>query len=40
MFWIDPQAQLGLVALSDREFDDWAIQVWPTLADDVLDEFG
>jgi CubicO group peptidase (beta-lactamase class C family) len=40
MFWIDPQAQLGLVALSDREFDDWAMQVWPTLADDVLDEFG
>jgi CubicO group peptidase (beta-lactamase class C family) len=40
MFWIDPQAELGLVALTDRTFDDWAIQAWPVLADAVLDAFG
>lgn len=40
MIWIDPQAQLGLVALSDRAFDDWAAQAWPVLSDAVLDAFG
>ncbi len=40
MFWIDPRARLGLVALTDRTFDDWAIQAWPVLADSVLDAFG
>jgi CubicO group peptidase (beta-lactamase class C family) len=40
MFWVDPQVELGLVALTDRTFDDWAIQAWPVLADAVLDAFG
>ncbi|HEX8095352.1 serine hydrolase domain-containing protein [Jatrophihabitans sp.] len=40
MFWIDPQAGLGLVALTDRSFDDWAIKAWPELSDAVLDSFG
>jgi CubicO group peptidase (beta-lactamase class C family) len=40
MFWIDPEVQLGLVALTDRTFDDWAIQAWPVLADAVLDAFS
>ena len=40
MFWVDPQVQLGLVALTDRNFDDWAIQAWPALSDAVLDAFG
>ncbi|MDT0260359.1 serine hydrolase domain-containing protein [Jatrophihabitans lederbergiae] len=40
MIWIDPQAGLGLVALADRDFDDWAAQAWPVLSDAVLDAFG
>lgn len=40
MIWIDPQVQLALVALTDRDFDDWATQAWPALSDAVLDSFG
>jgi CubicO group peptidase (beta-lactamase class C family) len=36
MLWIDPAARLGLVALSDRDFGQWAAQAWPALADAVL----
>jgi CubicO group peptidase (beta-lactamase class C family) len=36
MMWIDPDARLGLVALTDRDFDDWARQAWPALSDAVL----
>jgi CubicO group peptidase (beta-lactamase class C family) len=36
MLWIDPEARLGLVALTDRDFDDWARTAWPVLADTVL----
>jgi len=34
--WVDPQADLACVALSDREFDDWALEAWPRLSDAVL----
>jgi CubicO group peptidase (beta-lactamase class C family) len=40
MFWVDPQVQLGLVALTDRDFDEWAIKAWPALSDAVLDSFA
>ncbi len=40
MFWVDPDAQIGLIALADRAFGDWAIQAWPALSDAVLDSFG
>jgi CubicO group peptidase (beta-lactamase class C family) len=36
MMWIDPVAGLGLVALTDRDFGDWAAQAWPALSDAVL----
>jgi CubicO group peptidase (beta-lactamase class C family) len=36
MLWVDPVAQLGLVALADRDFGDWAIAAWPALSDAVL----
>jgi CubicO group peptidase (beta-lactamase class C family) len=36
MFWIDPVAQLGLVALTDRSFGPWAADAWPRLSDAVL----
>jgi CubicO group peptidase (beta-lactamase class C family) len=34
--WVDPEADLACVALSDREFDDWALRAWPRLSDAVL----
>jgi CubicO group peptidase (beta-lactamase class C family) len=36
MFWIDPAARIGLVALSDRAFDKWAAAAWPALSNAVL----
>jgi CubicO group peptidase (beta-lactamase class C family) len=36
MFWVDPVARLGLVALTDRDFGPWAAAAWPALADAVL----
>ncbi|MGN6608680.1 MAG: serine hydrolase domain-containing protein [Jatrophihabitans sp.] len=36
--WIDPVADLALVALTDRPFGPWAIDAWPALADAVLAE--
>ena len=40
MLWVDPDARLGLVALTDRDFDDWARAAWPKLAHAVLAEYG
>ena len=36
MFWVDPERRIGLVALADRSFGDWAKTAWPTLSDAVL----
>ncbi|OBA91623.1 serine hydrolase [Mycobacteriaceae bacterium 1482268.1] len=38
--WVDPDRELALVALTDREFGDWAYERWPALSDDVIAEFG
>jgi CubicO group peptidase (beta-lactamase class C family) len=38
--WVDPQAELALVVLTDRNFGDWAYSRWPELSDGVLREFG
>jgi CubicO group peptidase (beta-lactamase class C family) len=34
--WIDPVAGLGCVALTDRDFGPWALEVWPDFSDMVL----
>lgn len=34
--WVDPQAGIACVALADRDFGPWAIEVWPPLSDAVL----
>ena len=39
MIWVDPAAELALVVLTDRDFGDWARQVWPALADTVLGDY-
>ena len=36
--WIDPERDLALAVLTDREFGEWAREAWPRLADDVLAE--
>lgn len=40
MLWVDPQVDLGLVALTDRDFGPWAADAWPELADAVRAEFA
>jgi CubicO group peptidase (beta-lactamase class C family) len=40
MFWIDPVAGIGLVALADRDFGPWAAEAWPQLSDTVLSAVG
>jgi CubicO group peptidase (beta-lactamase class C family) len=37
MFWIDPVAEIGLIALADEPFGPWAVQAWPALSEAVLD---
>ncbi len=34
--WIDPDARLGLVVLTDRPFGPWALDTWPKFSDEVL----
>ena len=39
MMWVDPVAQVAVVALTDRAFDDWsatALVVWPAFSDAVV----
>ena len=38
--WVDPDAALALVVLTDRNFGDWARAAWPPLADAVLDAYA
>jgi CubicO group peptidase (beta-lactamase class C family) len=36
--WVDPDAGAACVALTDRDFGQWAIDAWPPFTDAVLDE--
>jgi CubicO group peptidase (beta-lactamase class C family) len=36
--WVDPEAELALGVLGDREFGDWAREAWPRLSDAVYEE--
>jgi CubicO group peptidase (beta-lactamase class C family) len=38
--WVDPVAELACVALTDRNFGDWAISAWPAFSDAVLAEIS
>ncbi|MGZ6780807.1 MAG: serine hydrolase domain-containing protein [Mycobacterium sp.] len=38
--WVDPDRDLALVALTDRDFGDWAYDLWPALSDSVIAESG
>lgn len=38
--WADPDAGVGLVVLTDRDFGEWARPLWPRLSDAVLAEWA
>ncbi len=38
--WVDPDADLALVVLTDCKFGDWTYSRWPAVSDEVLREFG
>jgi CubicO group peptidase (beta-lactamase class C family) len=38
--WVDPELDVALACLTDREFDDWALEVWPRLSDAVVAELS
>ena len=38
VLWVDPERSVALACLTDREFDDWALDAWPRLSDAVLEE--
>jgi CubicO group peptidase (beta-lactamase class C family) len=37
--WADPEADLALVVLTDRDFGEWALDLWPALSDAVLSQY-
>jgi CubicO group peptidase (beta-lactamase class C family) len=39
LIWADPDAELALVVLTDRDFGDWALDLWPAVADAVLHQY-
>jgi CubicO group peptidase (beta-lactamase class C family) len=38
--WVDPEADLATACLTDREFDEWALEAWPALSDSVLSDLA
>jgi CubicO group peptidase (beta-lactamase class C family) len=38
--WVDPDAAVALICLTDREFGPWALKAWPPLADAVVAAVG
>ena len=38
--WVDPLIDVAAVALTDRNFDLWAMQVWPEFSDLVVETYG
>ena len=38
--WVDPRIDVAAVALTDRGFDAWAMDVWPDFSDLVVEAYG
>ncbi|OBC00301.1 serine hydrolase [Mycobacterium sp. 852002-40037_SCH5390672] len=38
--WADPEKELALVVLTDREFGEWALQPWPAISDAVIADYS
>jgi CubicO group peptidase (beta-lactamase class C family) len=37
--WADPQIDLALVVLTDRDFGRWTLDLWPAISDAVISEY-
>lgn len=37
LVWVDPVADVAVVALTDRDFGAWSVEEWPRLATEVLE---
>jgi CubicO group peptidase (beta-lactamase class C family) len=37
--WVDTHARLATVAITDRDFGPWALEVWPRFSDGVLERY-
>ena len=38
--WADPEAELALVVLTDRDFGEWALDPWPAVSDAVISAYS
>lgn len=38
--WVDPEAGIATVVLTEREFGPWALEAWPVFSDRVLERYG
>jgi len=38
--WADPENELALVVLTDRDFGEWALRPWPALSDAVIADYS
>ncbi|MCV7101922.1 serine hydrolase domain-containing protein [Mycobacterium palustre] len=38
--WVDPELDLAVVALTDRDFGEWALRPWPAFSDAVIAEYA
>ena len=38
--WVDPAAGLACACVTNRDFDTWAAEAWPVLADEVVSTFA
>jgi CubicO group peptidase (beta-lactamase class C family) len=38
--WADPEKDLALVVLTDREFGEWALGPWPAISDAVIADYS
>jgi len=36
--WADPEVEVALVVLTDRDFGEWAMDLWPAISDAVIAE--
>lgn len=38
--WFDPEVDLAVVALTNREFGPWSLETWPRFSDAILEQFA
>jgi CubicO group peptidase (beta-lactamase class C family) len=38
--WADPELELALVVLTNRDFGEWALEPWPAISDAVIAEYS